>query len=61
MQEQPSATLSDLQEYCEEIIPPQLYPANRWLVQQTLDWYTYILAQRKANQGRLEDNDFDET
>lgn len=36
----------DLRDYCDELIPPVLYQANQWLIEQTLSWYHHILERR---------------
>ncbi len=46
IRENPDGTESELEDYCEDQIPPQQFSANRWLVDHTLSWYRHILAQR---------------
>ncbi len=55
MKEHPNGSLKDLQDYCESLIPPQLYQTHQWLVEHTVGWYRYILENR-----RLMNSDHDE-
>jgi hypothetical protein len=55
MKENPQGSEKDLQDYCESLIPPQLYQTHKWLVEHTLGWYRYILENR-----RLMNSDHDE-
>jgi hypothetical protein len=43
----PTGTEADLRDYCDEIVPPQLYQSNQWLIEQTLSWYKHILERRE--------------
>ncbi|MBM4252340.1 MAG: hypothetical protein FJ146_10250 [Deltaproteobacteria bacterium] len=47
MRAHPDGTEADLADYCEELIPPAQFTANQWLVEQTVSWYRYVLAQRR--------------
>jgi len=42
----PEGTELELEDFCEEQIPPHQLAANEWIVTQTLSWYRHILAQR---------------
>lgn len=42
----PDGTEAELQDFCEDQIPPNNYTANLWLVEHTLSWYRHILSQR---------------
>lgn len=33
----------DLVDYCEELIPPQHYAANHWIIDQTVEWYRHMV------------------
>ena len=44
----PGGSLLDLQDFCEEQIPPAQYAANKWLVDHTLSWYRHILSHREG-------------
>ncbi len=43
----PHGSELDLRDFCDEIIPPPLYQANQWLIEQTLSWYRHILERRE--------------
>jgi hypothetical protein len=47
MQDNPEGSMTDLRDYCEELIPSPQYAANAWIVDQTLSWYQHILSQRE--------------
>lgn len=50
----PDGSMSDLRDFCEDLIPAQQYAANEWLIDQTLSWYRHILDHRDL-QGLSED------
>lgn len=45
----PAGTLEDLNDFCEDQIPPAQFASNQWLVDQTLSWYSHILTHREAS------------
>ena len=47
MRDHPDGSEADLVDFCEELIPPAQFSAHQWLVEHTLNWYRYILAQRR--------------
>ena len=47
MRAHPEGSEADLADYCEELIPPAQYAAHQWLVDHTVSWYRYVLAQRR--------------
>ncbi len=47
-------TEMDLRDYCDEIVPPQHYQANQWLIEQTVSWYKHILERRVEEHGDAE-------
>ena len=49
----PEASVSDITDFCEEIIPSQYYTSYSWLIDQTVDWYKHILSNRKSDQDLL--------
>ena len=53
----PEGSLTDLQDFCEESIPPQQYAANQWLIEQTISWYKHILNHRKHQEVAYEEVD----
>lgn len=53
----PNGNEADFLDYCEGLIPPSSYAANRWVLDQTVSWYHSILQSRKEDN---EDSDFDE-
>jgi hypothetical protein len=57
IRENPNGTEIDLQDFCEEQIPPQQFAANEWLVEHTLSWYRHILAHREVAK-RYENDEF---
>lgn len=53
----PQGDVADLIDFCEEQIPPQAFAANRWLIDQTANWYRHIIAQREiANNMESDEN-----
>ena len=64
IKENPEGTASELRDYCEDKIPANQYPANEWVVEQTVSWYKHILAQRdytnKTGNGVYSENDMDD-
>ena len=55
----PDGTLESLGDYCEELIPPAQFAANKRIVDQTLSWYSHILTHRDT-QNDLHDEDEDD-
>ncbi len=55
----PQGSLVDLRDYCDEIVPPQLYSANQWLIDQTLSWYRHVLERRELEAVGAEDDSDD--
>ena len=51
IRQNPDGTLNELVDYCEEQVPPALFAANQWLIEQTKSWYRHILDSRKAMTG----------
>ena len=43
----PRATIAELTDYCEDIIPTTQYQSHGWLVEQTLGWYENVLNNRR--------------
>jgi len=56
----PQGTLVDLRDYCDEIVPPQSYAANNWLIDQTLSWYRHVLERREMEAGGDTEEDGDD-
>ena len=46
IEDNPLAQEAELLDYCEELIPPSQFAANKWLVEQTISWYKHILLTR---------------
>jgi len=46
----PKASLMELTDYCETLIPTNQYQAHSWLVDQTLGWYEHVLSSRRSDQ-----------
>ncbi|MCX6129616.1 MAG: hypothetical protein NTX25_11195 [Proteobacteria bacterium] len=54
----PQGTLLDLRDFCDELVPAQLYAANQWLIDQTLSWYRHVLERRELEfAGGSDDTD----
>lgn len=56
----PQAEAVELRDFCEELIPPPQFAANRWLVEQTLSWYLHIVQNRNRSRALLDDGDDEE-
>ena len=56
MSHSPSATVEELIDYCEELIPTHEYQSYSWLVEQTTQWYKHVLKQREIAE-RYEDDE----
>lgn len=52
----PDGSEQDLLDFCEEQIPPQQYTSMAWLIDQTMCWYRYVLAQRDLTSQPLCDD-----
>ena len=59
MNSHPQAEAAELRDFCEEIIPPPQFSANRWLVEQTLSWYLHIVQNRSRANVLLDDGEED--
>lgn len=55
IKQNPEGDIQALIDHCEELIPPQQFSANQWLVDQTVSWFQHIQAQKEANQEWLLD------
>ena len=55
LQNSTTVDINDLVDFCEELIPPNQYTANKWLVEQTVSWYKHILQQQSS--APYSDND----
>ncbi len=42
----PLGNEQELSDFCEDLIPPAQFASQKWLVDQTLHWYRYVVAQR---------------
>lgn len=51
----PKATVAELTDYCEDLIPAQQYQSHSWLVEQTVGWYEHVLNSRRNDQFSHED------
>ena len=49
IRENPQGNEAEFLDYCEELIPPAHFSANRWLIDQTVSWYHSILQSRKED------------
>lgn len=50
----PHGCSSDLRDYCEDLIPANVFTANAWLVDETVAWYQHILDLRIAEKEMAE-------
>jgi hypothetical protein len=50
----PEGTENDLQDFCEEKIPPAQYATLKWMVDHTLSWYRYVLINREMGREQEE-------
>lgn len=57
LRQNPEGSEADFQDYCEELIPPAQFSANRWIIDQTVAWYRSILQSRKADLSNDDDVD----
>lgn len=48
VRDNPNASLEDLSDYCEELIPPSQFGNYAWLLEQTTGWYQHVLETRKS-------------
>lgn len=55
----PQASMIDLRDYCDEIVPAQSYAANQWLIDQTLSWYRHVLERREIEAAGMDDDSDD--
>ena len=54
----PQGDEQDLIDYCDEIIPPNQFSANQWLIDHTISWYKHVLSSREnARKYCVEDDD----
>jgi len=57
MREHPNGTVTELADYCEDLLPQQQFSNHMWLVEQTTAWYKQVLAQREAARWFAKDLD----
>lgn len=57
IRDHPQGTEADLVDFCEELIPPQAFAANEWLVEHTVSWYRHIVAQRDSRFDGFNESD----
>ncbi len=44
----PESDESKLIDYCEELIPPSQFSANKWLIDQTVQWFHHIKSMKES-------------
>ncbi len=44
----PAGSEQELTEYCEDLIPPADFSNQKWLIDQTIHWYRYVIAERDS-------------
>ena len=59
IQANPSGTMEDLREFCEEQSPTAQYAAWQWLIEQTTSWYGHVLRQRDSTRSFNADDEAD--
>jgi len=53
----PVATVDELRDECESLIPPQLVTSHSWLIEQTVAWYCHVLSSRQWQSSSDGDED----
>lgn len=54
----PDGPKDDLIDYCEGLIPPNLFNNYQWLIDQTSGWYDHVIQTRRSNRSHeLESDD----
>ena len=53
----PQGSIDDFADFCESLIPPTMMTSYAWLVDQSVSWYTHILASRDWQNRDDEEND----
>lgn len=43
----PLANVDELRDECESLIPPHQLASYDWLIEQTVAWYSHVLASRQ--------------
>ena len=56
----PNASVAELTDYCEDLIPAQQYQSHSWLVEQTVGWYENVLNSRRHTALNTYENESDE-
>ena len=59
VRENPNGSIEDMVDFCEELIPTQMYQSHLWLVEQTTGWYQHLLSTRRCSRllGEFEPED----
>lgn len=57
IKDNPDGSIDDLTNFCEELIPSNLYQTHSWLIDQTIYWYKSILNSRQAYLGSSKELD----
>lgn len=57
IRDNPTGSLSDMVDYCEEQIPPNQFATHEWLINQTIDWYKHILMHREVSESYDKEED----
>lgn len=57
IRQNPKASEHDLHDFCDEIMPPNHFAANQWLINQTVSWYKHILESREKAKKYVEDEE----
>lgn len=53
----PKASIAELSDFCEDLIPAQQYQTHSWLIEQTVGWYENVLNSRRHDQFRGDEED----
>jgi hypothetical protein len=47
VRDNPKASLADLADFCEDLIPAKQFQSHSWLVEQTVGWYQNVINSRR--------------
>lgn len=57
MRSHPNASEQDLIDFCEEMIPPSQFSASKWLIDQTISWYRYVVMNKEYDRSLSEESE----
>lgn len=53
----PDGAEQELMDFCEELIPRHQFAAHQWIVDQTVNWFRHIVANREITKYLKEHED----